>query len=236
MSDQPHLIEAESIVDGWRDSMRLLLDTGKRLGLLVFMRDASTLNPADLLAHDPGKIDDRAMSLADVANTIFPAKSDRWALDTQDFTKYYRAVYERLLRKRRPRPWGFYANRLMGFGEHSIDQLDRIVTGMRSWGNGHKAAFVVHFSSADLDRPRPQGGPCLQYCQFSRGSGDRLCLTAVYRSHDYYAKALGNFIGLSRLLTYVADCAELEVGSFTCLSTYAFYSSSKARAEQLLME
>jgi thymidylate synthase len=62
----------------------------------------------------------------------------------------------------------------------------------------------------------------------------RLCLTAVYRSHDYFHKALGNLLGLSRLLEYVALKTRHEVGTMTCLSTYAFVDVAKRHSNALL--
>ena len=46
-------------------------------------------------------------------------------------------------------------------------------------------------------------------------------LTAIYRSHYYGQRALGNLIGLAHLLSYVRKQADLEVGRLTCISTDA---------------
>jgi thymidylate synthase len=64
--------------------------------------------------------------------------------------------------------------------------------------------------------------------------GDTLSLAAVYRSHDYVLKALGNFIGLSRLLNYVCSKTGHSVGTLTCLSAYAFLGTRRGAAATLL--
>ena len=43
----------------------------------------------------------------------------------------------------------------------------------------------------------------------------------MYRNHTYVTRCLGNLIGLGRLQAFVAEQAELKVGSLTCISTHA---------------
>lgn len=49
----------------------------------------------------------------------------------------------------------------------------------------------------------------------------RLMLTATYRNHFYIEKLLGNLIGLTQLLKFVANEAGIEAGSLTVISTHA---------------
>lgn len=77
---------------------------------------------------------------------------------------------------------------------------------------------------ASLDGKRWLGYPCLSHVSFKRvekGDGHAVNLTAVYRSHHYCARALGNLLGLSQLLWFVAREAGLQVGTLTCISSYA---------------
>jgi hypothetical protein len=46
-------------------------------------------------------------------------------------------------------------------------------------------------------------------------------LTVLYRYHYYIEKALGNLLGLSQLLYFVAKETGLGVGPLVCHSTYA---------------
>lgn len=68
------------------------------------------------------------------------------------------------------------------------------------------------------------GLPCLSHLSFKRvpcDNGHAVDLTAIYRSHHYCTRALGNLIGLGQLLSFVAKESELNVGTLSCLSTHA---------------
>ncbi len=68
------------------------------------------------------------------------------------------------------------------------------------------------------------GLPCLSHLSFKRtpyGESHAVDLTAIYRSHHYCTRALGNLIGLGQLLSFVAKESGLEVGTLSCLSTHA---------------
>ncbi|WP_198084386.1 hypothetical protein [Variovorax sp. E3] len=75
-----------------------------------------------------------------------------------------------------------------------------------------------------LDGRKWMGLPCLSHLSFKRvpiDGGHAVDLTAVYRSHHYCARALGNLIGLGQLLSFVSAQAGLSVGTLSCLSTHA---------------
>ncbi|MBZ5698792.1 MAG: hypothetical protein LAN18_09620 [Acidobacteriia bacterium] len=46
-------------------------------------------------------------------------------------------------------------------------------------------------------------------------------LTALYRSHYYVQKTLGNLLGLAQLQGFVANETRLNIGPLICHSTYA---------------
>ncbi|HEV2679032.1 MAG TPA: hypothetical protein VGV14_00885 [Rhodanobacter sp.] len=71
------------------------------------------------------------------------------------------------------------------------------------------------------DRNRPYGGPCLSHLSFKITDRHILDLTAIYRSHRYCERALGNLVGLARLQKYVAAHSTLDLGTLTCVSTHA---------------
>lgn len=75
-----------------------------------------------------------------------------------------------------------------------------------------------------LDMREWLGLPCLSHLSFKRvlrGEGYAVDLTAIYRSHHYCARALGNLLGLAQLLSFVAKESGLQVGTLSCLSTHA---------------
>ena len=48
-----------------------------------------------------------------------------------------------------------------------------------------------------------------------------LFLTVLYRNHFYIERAYGNFIGLGRLMEFMARESKISVGQLTCISTHA---------------
>lgn len=75
-----------------------------------------------------------------------------------------------------------------------------------------------------LDMREWLGLPCLSHLSFKRvprGAGHAVDLIAIYRSHHYCARALGNLLGLAQLLSFVAKESGLQVGTLSCLSTHA---------------
>ena len=65
------------------------------------------------------------------------------------------------------------------------------------------------------------GQPCLTHLSFKLHRNNSVSLTAIYRTHYYVEKTLGNLLGLGQLLKFVADETELEIGGLVCHSTMA---------------
>jgi len=55
-------------------------------------------------------------------------------------------------------------------------------------------------------------------------------LTAIYRSHDYRYKVLGNMLGLARLQACVAEQVGAPIGTLVVHSTYAFVDLQHGKA------
>lgn len=175
-----------------------------------------------------------AESVSNVSNTIFPGKT--WANSGGDRTKFYER-YSRIfqiLHKRAPSSWGTYFARMTSFGEDRHNQLEEIITKLNCWKNNPQAALYLHISSRDLDAPRPLRAPCLQYVEFLCPTKDSISLLAVYRNHDFFNKALGNYLGLAMLLSYVADATKRKVNTLTCHSAHAYFDGTKENFEKLI--
>jgi thymidylate synthase len=149
-----------------------------------------------------------------------------------DFYAHYSKVYARG-HKRKTSAWGTYFQRLIEFGDTKINQTERVITALSGWGRIPHAALVLHLSASSLDKPKPLGAPCWQYGQLNVEDG-RASLTVVYRSHDYFQKCLGNFVGLARLLKFVCAESGMTPGSLTCFSTFAHLGNSRAATRTLL--
>lgn len=234
MITEPRIIQAAGIVEAWKAATELLVRDGDRFNLNVHITNPASINEAEVAPFCHRHVSPEiSKSVYDVANTIFPSAGPLHAGDLERFFAHYRRVYERG-QKRHSHVWGTYFLRLIAFGSGQENQLGKAIEGLAKWKSKPKAAFVLHLSSADLDSPRPLGAPCWQYAQFIRNGDNELSLSAVYRSHDYFQKALGNFIGLTRLLQFVCYHSGMKPGTLTCLSTYASLQNQQAKTRQLL--
>ena len=64
------------------------------------------------------------------------------------------------------------------------------------------------------------GFPCLSHISLTLVGG-RLSMTALYRNQTFIARAYGNYVGLSRLLTFIADQTDTECGEIEVVATHA---------------
>jgi hypothetical protein len=68
---------------------------------------------------------------------------------------------------------------------------------------------------------RVRGFPCLSHCSFQLDRSGTLHAMAHYRSHVMVERAYGNYLGLGRLLGYIAGQAGLRTGELTVTAGYA---------------
>jgi hypothetical protein len=66
----------------------------------------------------------------------------------------------------------------------------------------------------------PMGFPCLSHLSFTLVDGE-LHLTALYRNQHFIARAYGNYVGLARLVEFVADESGCTPGEILCVATHA---------------
>jgi thymidylate synthase len=178
-----------------------------------------------------------------VAATIFP-QSVYQAHGRPDF---YGVYLKTIRRAKKKGTWGTYAWRMMerrtAEPGKTINPLEQVIEKLKrasTVGKRYKSNYELATMSPadDLDLPidiaaelptydASRDGacvaniPCLSHLSFKLGDADDVHLTAIYRSHYYCERALGNLIGLAQLLNFVADETELGVGSLTCVSTHA---------------
>ena len=75
--------------------------------------------------------------------------------------------------------------------------------------------------NAAFDAKELFGFPCLSHISFKLINRTNVNMVAIYRSHHYCARALGNLIGLAQLLKFVATESGVDAGTLTCISTFA---------------
>ncbi len=199
--------------------------------------------------------------LRDVIHTIFPVKHYRNIKNrTELYSKYLKTHLRssKISGKKYDR-WGTYFTRLIWFDTIDqiklhinssdsleqigkivnsypgrLNQLESVISALTNWKSNEKAALYCHISSPMLDTLQPLGLPCLQFIQFTKANDGSIDLTAVYRNHDYFNKALGNFIGLGQLLEFVCNESNKTAGKLNCHSIRAYFRTSKTVLRELL--
>jgi hypothetical protein len=203
------------------------------------------------------------LTLDTVASTIFPQAMYR----RHGRPGVYKKILGALDRGRKASTWGTYAERMISRpaadGINTINPLDIMIEKLRANAKArstYKSSYELNLADPEVDllpifdetedggeiptynpafdARRPYGGPCLSNVSFKLVGKSTVNLTAVYRSHHYCARALGNLIGLARLLNFVAIETELAPGTLTCVSTFAILDVSSwggiGRAQQVL--
>jgi thymidylate synthase len=230
-----YCVNAVTALDAWKQGAGLLLNNGEVYNLITTVTDPTVVGPNWVQDYNPATLKPGIQSLSDVANTIFPYKYLARNYSRQQLYDRYLTVHERAKRIHRQRRnrWGTYFDRMIRFGSDEINQLERVVRALATWTNNPRAALVIHTSSADTDRPRPIGGPCLQYVELLCADRNSVSLLAVYRNHDYFEKVLGNFVGLGQLLRFVCQETNRNPESLVCHSAHAYYQATKANFKAL---
>lgn len=167
---------------------------------------------------------ERAKPVATVANTIFPQTT----YERHGAPDFYN-IFNSLIRKLRTGDkWsGYYFERMTTHERYDgsvSNPLQDIIDRLSHPKVTSKNKFELPIFDLDRDvNMSPYGGQCLSHLSFKVVSGGRgaLNLTCVYRNHHYIKKLLGNLVGLSRLQKFVAEQANLNVGSLVILSTHA---------------
>jgi hypothetical protein len=250
-----HPIEAKTCVEGWVKAANLLAGMPDRCAYNVILdiEDPSTLTGVDrrivesvdrfLTCHD-------ADPVATVAATIFPASDYRRNGIKGVFEDFPERTYPKLTTK-----WGTYAGRMLrhdGKNGKPFNPLEITIEKLRAQSKRKSPLRGIYevgltdiltdvpiFDPA-LDSKRTMGQPCLAHLSFKLREEKGLMVTALYRNHYYVQRTLGNLIGLSQLLYFVARESGLTPKSLVCHSTFARLDTDKgwsiSAVKQLLRE
>ncbi len=192
----------------------------------------------------------RVLPVDSVANTIIPYALYRRYGAPGFYEVYEQEVYPRIAK---PQEWGRYFYRMIHHETPNgvINPLSRLVEKVRTQAHGPRTfsnvfELPVTDPALDINTYNPacdanllRGGPCLSFLSFKLHPSRGLMLTAMYRNHYYIQRTLGNYIGLGRLLAFVAEEANVRVGPLTCISTHAELDAgpwTKRDVRQLLAE
>lgn len=211
------------VIDAWKKASKLILKAPeyKIRNLIVEIENPTKFERNWLTKFDPKSVGSKDR-LSVVVKVLFPYSGKR-AGETRE--AFYARWNQSLQRNREKRkliaPWGTYFGRLTNFGEDK-NQLETIVKALSSWKMKPEAALVAHISAPTLDTVKPIGSPCLQYIEVLWGRDDVIDLVAIYRNHDFLKKALGNYIGLGRLLQFLCDESGKKPGRLVCHSVRGY--------------
>jgi hypothetical protein len=235
------LIQRESIVGAWIDAMNhlrqsprhedfnVILEIGNPTCVTAEEREVGARINRFLIGHG-------VQALHTVANTIFPADLYRRYGVAGVFDHYPENVYPRL-KKCRKNSWGTYVHRMVRRTDSQgavVNPLQNVIARLRTevngGGNPKRARYELNLVDPFLDLSTSEptlpgdamamGGPCLSHLSFKLRDG-AVALTAFYRSHYYVERALGNLLGLSNLVRFVAMETRLKPGFLTCVSSMA---------------
>jgi thymidylate synthase len=227
-------VAGSDVVEAWKAGCHTILAAqGYRVRNLITEIERPTLSdPLWLQRYDPISVgaDDR---LSVVAKVLFPAAPRN---NTESREQYY-ARWASVLRRGRKSgklhsSWGStYFERLLSL-DGSDNQIERAIHALTTWQR-KETAIVMHLSAPNIDRLKPIGSPCLQFVEVLWGADDTIDLVALYRNHEFLKKALGNFIGLGRLLAFIAQEANKRPGKVICHSVRA-YCDGATKLRQLV--
>jgi len=184
--------------------------------------------------RNPKRVDSHADNIRHVINTIFPYGLSGLCGRRADLYSRYKSIYT----KGTNRSWGTYFQRLISFDKHftasGTNQLENAINALNG-GSPQHHYIVFHLSAANLDsNVRPMGAPCWHFGEITINDDRSINLVAVYRKHDYYNKALGNFIGLAKLLEFICANTGREPGKLIIHSINAFNGNSRNNLATLI--
>jgi thymidylate synthase len=223
----------ENVVTAWKAGCNAILASqdARLRNLITEIEKPTFTNPDWFRSYDPKSVgvDDR---LSVVAKVLFPDIPRVVGETREQYYSRWAAVLRRGRRTRRLHSsWGStYFERLLSL-DGSDNQIERAIHALTTWQR-KETAIVMHLSAPHVDRLKPIGSPCLQFLEILWSPDHTIDLIAVYRNHDFLKKALGNFIGLGRLLAFIASESNKTPGKVICHSVRA-YCDSTAKLRKL---
>lgn len=180
------------------------------------------------------------LTIARVANTIFPDSLWNKKLPRQDLYKRYISIFERIRKDSRNRN-GLYFQRLISYqpkgnDKRPVNQLERIIElwdeRLKEHKNPRRSALqaAIYDPTRDLTRQPVRGFPCLQQVAFAPRGGDGLIVTGFYATQYIFERAYGNYVGLCRLGNFMASELGLNLVQMNCVSNIAVLGKTRIGA------
>jgi hypothetical protein len=229
-------VQERTCLEAWQSGVKKLVEHKGEIFNLITQIDVPCEYYASWM-HDysPHSLEGGVERISDVMDTIFPVSLNFKFRNRPDLYAQYLIRHHRAMRWRRNRGrWGTYFERLICFGkEQKINQLERVIQKLITWEQRNTTGLVFHLSSAETDAPRTRGGPCWHFGEILWHQNNVIDLVVVYRNHDFFNKALGNFLALGQLLGFIAAASGKTPGKLICHSVHAYSEKSTAQLIKL---
>jgi len=230
-----HLVAKTNLLEGWLVAAELLEQLGGKAVHLNVAFTASELDVEPVERALDEFVADRSWPVQTVANTIFPKGLYHPRLGDQAAVRLYEN-YElsMCLHRRRKGDKETYFNRMLAYPtKHgSFNQLEYVIDRLRGQldrNNPLSSAYEIglsHHTDVEIRIQQPETDrnimsfPCLSHISLTWDDG-RLHLHATYRNQSFITRALGNYLGLARLLGFLANEVGTNVGEIHCTATHA---------------
>lgn len=226
----------ESCLDAWKNGVvEILRNRGEVFNFITEITSPCHFEQSWIVDYSPHTLNGCVENIQDVIDTIFPISLHQRYPTRTDFYAKYLVRHQRAMRWTRNRGrWGTYFERLISFGRiEKVNQLERVIEKLCTWEQRNTTGLVFHLSSAVTDAPRTRGGPCWHFGEILWRHNNVIDLVVVYRNHDFFNKALGNFIALGQLLKFIADSSGRVPGKLICHSVHAYSEKSQGHLSAL---
>jgi hypothetical protein len=239
-----HLIQAEDLSNAWLQAQDYLVSCdGKAINLNVAFeggREDKRIRdlPDEFLADLDATRDEKDVwPIQTVANTIFPDALYHPHLGAEAAPRLYEN-YELSMRLQRQSKSQYdretYFNRLIAYptADGPWNQLDFHVRRLRKQatlasqassvyelGLSHPVDAELRLQAPGTDK-RMYWFPCLSHISLTLIRG-QLNMTAVYRNQTFITRAYGNYLGLARLLDFLANETSTTAGEIEVVASHA---------------
>lgn len=230
-------------------------DNPDRTGLHTVVRIANPLSDNRVFRAELDRLPTAHghQPLETIASTLFPAALAARCTGPGELAERYRKMYPVV--KRYPgNRLGTYFGRLVdypGASKTGVDQLGTVIDRLRSQAAGTRmaAAYEIDLATASDSAQETgsellvhaagkdngyRGFPCLSHISFQLARDSRVHAAALYRSHYMFERAYGNYLGLGRLLAYIAQQAQLGCGTLTVVAGHARLDGPVSQLRPLL--
>jgi thymidylate synthase len=237
--NEPITINEESFQKAWVEAAKILVEKSWAIHNLVVTIKNTTIFDQTLNKRFVSFADNNGLKRPRiVACTIFPQKLYDRCGDAKELFEAYnkpRGLYDR---SKRPTDWGSYFRRMTYYSTPNgiQNQLGNIINTINKRNNTWKASYTIIIQKPGKETIRARGGPCLNYLAVQLNpNGKKLGVLAVYRSHDFFERAYGNYWGLCNLINFIAKETTFNPGFLTCVSSRAFVDGNQGNFKNFLL-